>query len=114
MRCYQVICKATDKNEYAAYYKLIREKIKEKLKSNYRYGYTKDDINVSFILNFDGSLVNLYVNRDSSSKNRELVELTALSVKQASPFPPFPKAMPRSPVSFSVKVSFRNGYTEDI
>lgn len=108
MRCYQVLYESTDHSEYATYYQLIREKIKDKLKKNYRYGYKKGEVNISFILNHDGSLIKLDVNSDNSTKNEELVDVAVLSVKQASPFPRFPETLPLLKMSFNIKITFKD------
>ena len=114
MRHYHILGESTDQNEYATYYQLIREKIKDRLKNNYRYGYKEGDVDILFTLNPDGSLTKLEVNRDSSTKYGDLVDIVALSAKQASPFPPFPKALPRSPMSFNIKVSFKDDHRDGV
>lgn len=107
MRSYEVIYEAINKKDYTAYSKIIREKIKEKLRRNYSYHFKDGDVDIFFILKFDGSLIDLGIDRTTSTDDKELIDIAAKSVRQASPFPRFPKTLPLSQMSFSIKVSFK-------
>ena len=55
MKSYQIICKEYGK-DYMDYYHAVREKVVQKLKCNYRDHYRDGDVDLSFILNSNGSL----------------------------------------------------------
>jgi len=107
MRSYEIIYESFNKKDYAAYSKAIREKIKERLKNNYTYHFKNGDVNVFFVVKSDGALVDLGVDKETSIKDTELIDIVTRSVKQASPFPHFPKTLPLAKMSFNIKISFK-------
>lgn len=107
MRYYKIVFDPTDNKEYATYYQVIREKIKERLSKNYKYSRKAGDVDIFFVLNFDGSLITLDVKGDGSTKDRELLDVAVLSLRQASPFPHLPKSFPSPQASFTVRISFK-------
>ena len=109
IRTYQIFYESINKKDYATYYEAIREKIKEKLKKNYTYHYKEGDVSIFFVLNFDGSLAKIDIESANSTNDRDLVDIASRSVKQASPFPHFPKTLPLSKMAFNIKISFKAG-----
>ena len=114
MRCYNIILKLEAQNAeelirgkgYVDYYEILRKQIEEKLCSNTRTYYKEGDVTIAFILKSDGALIKYNV--DCPSKiEKKLADVVVLSLKQASPFPPFPKSLPYSQLSFKVTISFR-------
>lgn len=95
-------------HDYINYYQAIREKIRQALKSNYSGYYKNGEVALVFMLNRDGSLVSVgVVKLAKSTDDRRLVDIAVLSVREASPFPPFPKALAVPQMSFNLTVSFR-------
>lgn len=93
--------------EYIGYYKVIREKIMQKLRYLYKYHYKNGDIYLSFVLKSDGKLEGFYVDRVKSAPDNTLIDIATTSLKRSSPFPPFPKGLASPKVSFNVIISFK-------
>lgn len=108
MRSYEIAYESINKKDYSDYSKAVREKIKEKLKKNYTDHFNNGDVNVFFVLKFDGSLLNMGIDRANSTPDKSLIGIATKSVEQASPFPRFPKTLEElEQMSFSVKISFK-------
>jgi len=95
------------KEDYINYYQLIREKIRQRLKRNYTDYYGEGDVNVAFVLDSGGSLVSVSAERASPSVDKTLAGITEQSVREAAPFPAFPKTLAQSKTSFELIVAFR-------
>ena len=107
MRSYQIIYESFNKKDYAAYSEVIREKIKDRLRKNYTRYYKEGEVNIFFVLSIDGALIKLDIDSGNSTSDKALIDMATQSVKQASPFPHFPKTLPLSQMSFDIKISFR-------
>ncbi len=91
---------------YMNYYNMIRERIRA---NAYKY-YTcqeKGEVFLSFVVNSDGQLGGIYLNKNFSSKNK-LVKIAFKSIKEASPFPPFPEELKFSKLQFNISIYFKN------
>lgn len=93
--------------DYINYYQLIREKIRDRLKAHYRNYFAEGEVNLEFILSADGRLRDVRIDTGSSTADRTLHEMAARSVRDASPFPAFPKALALPQMSFNLQVSFK-------
>lgn len=93
--------------DYVGYYQFIREKIRQKLKNNYRSYRREGDVRILFTLDARGVLKSVGVDAASSVDDRALHDIAIMSVKDAAPFPNFPKALSLPKMSFDVVVSFR-------
>ena len=89
--------------DYINYYQLIREKIRQALKRNYTNYYDEGDVAVTFVLNSDGSLASA----EASPAGTALTGIAQRSVREAAPFPAFPKALTSSKTPFDLVISFR-------
>jgi TonB family protein len=90
---------------YISYFQLTRERVKRILYQ--RYTYTEEgEVYLSFIVANDGSIRDVRVNEERSSSSPYLREIAIASVKEASPFPAFPKDLEYPELSFNVIVSF--------
>ena len=89
--------------DYINYYQLIREKIRQALKRNYTNYYDEGDVAVAFVLNSDGSLASA----EASPADTALAGIAERSVREAAPFPAFPKALTSSKTPFDLAISFR-------
>lgn len=94
-----------DNPSYISYYQLVREKIKRAAYQNYSRVDT-GNVYISFVISSDGYLKNLILNNEKSCLNNYLKEIAERSVKDASPFPNFPKDLDYPQLSFNVIISF--------
>lgn len=90
---------------YISYYQIVREKIK---RAAYR-NYTRIEIGevyLSFVISGDGYIRELRIVDEKSSLSPYLKEIALNSLKDASPFPNFPKDLDYPQLSFNVVISF--------
>lgn len=90
---------------YISYYQLVREKIRRAAYQN----YTRADVGevyLSFIISSDGILKEVRLIEEKSSPSKYLKECALASIKDASPFPDFPKTLDYPQLSFNVVISF--------
>ncbi len=92
--------------DYINYFQLIRDMIRQRLKTNYRNLYKEGDVNLNFILYSTGSLASVKID-SGSTPDSTLVDIATRSIKEVSPFPAFPKAINLPSMSFDLKVSFK-------
>jgi TonB family protein len=90
---------------YISYYQLIREKIRRAAYRNYTRNET-GEVYLSFIISSDGYLKEVQLSEERSSPNPYLKEIALRSIKEASPFPDFPKELDYPQLSFNVVISF--------
>jgi TonB family protein len=90
---------------YISYYQIVREKIKRAAYQNYNRGET-GEVFLSFIISKDGELKDVRVLEEKSSSQAYLQQIALRSIKNASPFPPFPKELDYPRLSFNVIISF--------
>ncbi len=94
-----------DNPSYISYYQIVREKIKRAAYQN----YSRTDVGevyLSFIIARDGYLRDIRLAEDKSCVNVYLREIALRSLKDASPFPNFPKELDYPYLSFNVVISF--------
>jgi len=105
MRCYDLI-KFPNKKEYTDYCKFIREKIRQRLENKHLPYYSPGDVNILFVVNSDGSLSDINI-EEKSTGDEKLTQIAAHSIKEASPFPPFPEGLDLTQMSFGITISFK-------
>jgi len=93
--------------DYINYYQLIREKIRKRLKSNYRSYFREGEVALVFTLSKDGRLIAVGINDSASTDDAALRDIATASVREASPFPPFPKALSLPDMTFDLTVTFK-------
>lgn len=93
--------------DYINYYQLIREKIRDRLKSHYHRYIAEGEVELVFILHADGRLESARVDPALSSPDATLQDIALRSVRDASPFPAFPKALSLPRMTFNLQVSFQ-------
>jgi outer membrane biosynthesis protein TonB len=101
------IAKIRSTREYLGYYQAIREKIRKRLKANYTNNSDIGDVNIVFTLNSDGSLVSVDTAPAVSPADQALAGVACSSIREAAPFPPFPKAISLPKMAFNLIVSFK-------
>lgn len=90
---------------YMSYYQLVREKIRRAAYQNYTRT-EMGEVYLSFSVSNDGYMREIRIVEEKSSPNPYLKETALKSVKDASPFPNFPKELDYPQLSFNVIVSF--------
>lgn len=97
--------KITKDKNYISYYKLINELLRQSV--IYPQNFSEGEVAVSFVLTSDGTLKSVKVLQDTSPYNVCLRETAVQIVKNASPFPPFPKELQQMQLTFSIVICFR-------
>ena len=93
--------------DYVNYYQLIRDRIRSRLKDNYQYYNREGEVQLSFVLNQNGSLLSYAIDRSKSTQDEVLLHITATSIKAISPFPALPKSLTMPKMSFNIIISFK-------
>jgi protein TonB len=91
--------------DYINYYQLIREKIKRNVRRRYRDRSREGEVRLNFVLNSDGSLAVSEVVGGASDE--ELASIALASLREAAPFPRFPKDLSLARMSFTVEIIFK-------
>ncbi|MFH0913159.1 MAG: TonB family protein [Candidatus Omnitrophota bacterium] len=94
-----------DNPSYISYYQIVREKIRRAAYQNYSRTEV-GEVYLSFVISQDGSLKEMRLAQEKSSSSPYLKEIALQSVKEASPFPNFPKELDYPQLSFNVVISF--------
>jgi len=100
---------AENLEEYIAYYKLLREKIKTNVNRYYARASEEGEVYVVFSLGRDGTLKKILIDEARSAPSRFLKDVALKSVKNASPFPAFPGKLKRDELIFSIAIIFKKG-----
>lgn len=91
---------------YLNYYQFVREKIRRAAYQN--YGRSQEgEVYLSFIVLKEGSLKDVRLVEQKSSLNPYLRGVALKSIKDASPFPVFPRDLDYPQLSFNVIISFQ-------
>jgi len=90
---------------YVSYYQLVREKIRRAAYQIYTHTET-GEVYLAFVILNEGSLKEVRLIEEKSSPNFYLREIAQRSIKDASPFPAFPKELDYPQLSFNVIISF--------
>ncbi len=93
--------------DYKSYYQDIKRRICAKALNNYNSPQT-GEVYVIFILFPNGKIKDVKIDNSKSMSNKKLNNIAIKSVKDASPFPPFPAALSYPELSFNVTLSFEN------
>jgi periplasmic protein TonB len=91
---------------YANYYSLVRGRIKQRAYFNYSEYYA-GEVYLTFILTNDGNLKELQIIEDRTTAGQYLRTIGLKSIKEAVPFPPFPKELRYPELTFNVVISFQ-------
>ncbi len=94
-----------DNPSYISYYQIVREKIRRSAYQNYAHNET-GEVYASFIITNDGYIKDVRLTEDKTRANEYLKSIALKSVKDASPFPNFPKELDYPQLSFNIIISF--------
>lgn len=87
------------------YYQIVREKIKRAAFRSYN-GRERGEVTLSFIISNQGSLEKIFLMEEYSAQSAYLREIAVNSVKDASPFPRFPKELDYPCLLFRLPIEF--------
>jgi len=93
--------------DYINYYSLIREKIRACLRDDYKSYHGEGEVTLTFVLNSAGAVESIAIDPMNSTNNKSLQNISLSSIKEASPYPSFPKALTLPKMSFSLQISFK-------
>ena len=91
---------------YMDYYHIIRERIRSKA-YHYYNSEEQGQILLTFIISKTGHLERVYMD-NASSENKDLIEISLKSIKESSPFPPFPSDLKYPRLQFNISIYFKN------
>lgn len=94
-----------DNPSYISYYQIVREKIRRSAYQDYSRAEV-GEVYLSFLISQDGLLKQARLVEEKSSFSPYLREVALRSIKEASPFPSFPKELDYPQLSFNVVISF--------
>ena len=90
---------------YISYYQVVCEKIRRAAYQNYNRNET-GEVYITFIISDAGYLKDVRLVEEKSRATDYLKNIAMVSVRNASPFPRFPKELDYSQLSFNVVISF--------
>ncbi|MBN1354317.1 MAG: energy transducer TonB [Candidatus Omnitrophica bacterium] len=93
--------------EYISYYELLREKIKAAAPIHYTRLSEQGSVNAIFVLHRNGNIKELRIDETESAQSGYLREIAVKSIKSAAPFPPFPEALKKDELTFSIAIIFK-------
>ena len=94
-----------DNPSYISYYQIVREKIRRSAYQNYTRNET-GEVYVSFIISNDGYIKDVRLADEKTTANDYLKNIALRSIRDASPFPNFPKELDYPQLSFNIIISF--------
>ena len=90
---------------YQNYYQAIRTMIKDRAYANY-HKLDTGEVYLTFVLTSNGTLKQVQLMEERSTATHYLREVSLKSIKESTPFPPFPKDLVYPELSFNVVISF--------
>ena len=96
------------KATYISYYRAVREKIRQHADENYpkNRNLGEGEVFLSFVVASNGELLRVRVINEKSTNDISLRNIAIGSVRDASPFPPFPRGMSQYQITFNVIILF--------
>ncbi|MCX5668869.1 MAG: energy transducer TonB [Candidatus Omnitrophica bacterium] len=94
-----------DNPSYISYYQIVREKIRRSAYQNYTHNET-GEVYISFIISNDGYIKDVRLAEEKTKANDYLKNIALKSIRDASPFPNFPKELDYPQLSFNIIISF--------
>jgi outer membrane biosynthesis protein TonB len=90
---------------YISYYQIVREKIRRSAYQNYMHNET-GEVYVTFIISNLGYIKDVRLIEEKTTADDYLKDIALRSIKDASPFPDFPKELDYPQLSFNIIISF--------
>lgn len=96
----------SDEPTYLNYYNAVRSKIYKAANANKPYFFMEGEVRLIFTVARDGSLVETAIIKEASIQNPILRNHASMSIKKASPFPPFYGSMKEDHLTLRLTISF--------
>lgn len=93
------------KEAFLDYYQIIRERLRAEAERNFIGYFAEGNIYLAFALARDGRLIEAKI-LEGSSPTEYLREISIKSLRDASPYPPFPPKLKQEEIYFNVIISF--------
>lgn len=94
-----------DNPSYISYYQIVREKIRRSAYQNYTHNEV-GEVYISFIISNDGIIKGVRLAEEKTTANDYLKDIALRSIRDASPFPNFPRELDYPQLSFNIIISF--------
>ncbi len=91
---------------YAMYTNIVRDRIRERAYINF-VKYAGGDVYLTFIVRAGGQLADVQVLQSKTQASEALCATGITSVREAAPFPPFPKELNYPELTFNIQISFQ-------
>jgi len=91
---------------YVSYYQMVREKIRHCAYNNFIQA-EEGEVYLTFTASSDGNIRDIHLVEEKSSSSPYLRKVGFASIKDASPFPNFPKELDYPQLTFNVIISFK-------
>lgn len=94
---------------YLSYYQIVRNRIRDRATANYT-GYGRLDageVYMTFMLDSKGALKTINITEERTHANQHLRQISLDSVRESSPFPPFPLELNYPELSFNAIISYK-------
>ncbi|MEI6438180.1 MAG: energy transducer TonB [Candidatus Omnitrophota bacterium] len=91
---------------YAMYTNIIRDRIRERAYVNF-VKYAGGDVYLTFVVKSDGQLSDVQVLQNRSQASEALCAAGLDSIREAAPFPAFPKELNYPELTFNIQISFQ-------
>ena len=92
---------------YAMYTGIIRDRIRERAYVNF-VKFSGGDVYLTFVIRSDGKLLDVQVLQNRTQASEALCAVGISSIREASPFPPFPKELNYPELTFNIQISFQS------
>lgn len=96
----------SDEPTYLNYYNAVRSKICKAANADKPYFFMEGEVRLIFTVARDGSLAKSAILKEGSTQNPILRNHASMSIKKASPFPPFHESMKEDHLTLRLTISF--------
>ena len=93
---------------YAAYSQMVRERIKKKVYQNFSQ-MESGIVYLTFVVGANGVIKDSQIIDQKTVATQKLMEVSLRSLKDAGPFPPFPKGMNLPDYTFNIEIQYQVG-----
>ena len=101
----------SDSVAFVDYFRLLRERIRAAALHRLPDRLTEGEVFLNFTVNADGRITGAHVVEGRSSSQPGLRAASLDSLREAGPFPPFPKTLQREAITFNIIISYELGET---
>ncbi len=100
---------SSDAVAYVDYFRLLRERIRAAAIRHYPARSIQGEVYLTFTLTADGLITEARVVEERSTAERSLRAASLEALREAAPFPPFPKTLDRDRMTFKIIVAYELG-----